>query len=88
MLHELETKIINAYLSKEITLLEKQAALLVAAKFVDKDPNYNNVNETFDTIISIGKLWHSYYANLGEEALELVALHLEKSAELFTKNKI
>ena len=50
MLHELETRIINAYLSKEITLLEKQAALLVAAKFV--------------------------------------ALHLEKSAELFTKNKI
>ena len=88
MLHELETKIINAYLSKEISFLEKEAALLIAAKLVDKAPNYDNVNEAFDAIISIGKLFYSHYASLGEEALESVSLHIEESAELFAKNKI
>ena len=61
MIHELETKIIDAYLNKEITLLEKEMGLFYVLKYFNTCPPIEklDIDKLFNHIIKIGKFYYS-----------------------------
>ena len=61
MIHELETKIIDAYLNKEITLLEKEMGLFSVLKYFNTylPTEKLDIDKLFNHIIKTGKFHYS-----------------------------